>query len=1071
MAQTLQDWEDPCTVGRNKEAPHVPLAPYPDEDAALSEIRSPFAVLLNGIWRFHWAPNPASAPRDFYAASFDDASWDQITVPGNWQLQGKGGDADYGSPIYTNVRYPFPIDPRLEAAYAQMMEDSEGKSLLAREMPPEAFDIPLAVPRKENPTGCYRTRFAVSEGWAGRQIFLRFEGVDSAFHLWVNGKAVGYSQDSRLPAEFDVTGHLRPAENTLAVRVYCWSDGSYLEDQDFWRLSGIYRDVVLWSVPSIHLRDFSVQTDLDAEYHDATLRVCAAVRNQGETDAVNYTVVAKLFANTTEGQSPISESSRSLAVSAGTEISVEMEQKVANPYKWSDEHPNRYTLLLTLKDPEGQPLHVERSLIGFRKVETRDGQLCVNGRAIRIRGVNRHEHDPETGHTVSRASMLEDILLMKRFNINAVRTSHYPDHPAWYDLCDEYGIYVVDEANIESHGVWDRIARDPSWREAMLERVTRMVERDKNHPCVIAWSLGNESGHGPNLKACADWIHAREPSRPVQYHPAENLPWVDILSPMYPPVDQIVTMAQDPDEQRAIVMCEYAHAMGNSPGGLKEYWEAIERYPRLQGGFVWDWVDQGLRQVTEQGKEWFAYGGDFGDEPNDGNFCINGLVGPDRTPHPGLWELKKMHEPVLVEPIDLAAGQFRISNRYAFSNLSELDGTWTLEADGKVLQSGALPRPDTPPGASSLVTVPFERPDPVPGTELWLGLRFALCKDTHWALQGHEVAWAQFPLPFSMPTPAVQPQAMPPLTFEETRAEIVVRGQAFTLTFDRKSGIIANWDHTGHTVVWSGPRLNLWRAPTDNDARNLAALWQKAGLDQLCEEVQGLSAEQVTPQVVQVVVETTERQVGAASRYGYTIYGSGDVVLELTLELEDGLPPLPRVGVTLFVPDGYEELTWFGLGPHETYPDRKLGARIGVYHSTVRDQYVDYVMPQEHGNKTDVRWAALTDAHGTGLLVVGMPHLQVSAHHYTAQDLAQARHPHELFWREDITLNLDLAQSGLGSESCGPGVLPQYRLEEQLYHYRLRLRPLSGPSASPTELSRQRFLTLSRQGGLKCASE
>jgi beta-galactosidase len=1058
MGQTLQDWEDPCVVERNKEAPHVPLAPYLDEDTALDEISLPFVMLLNGHWRFHWVPNPTSAPEDFYAVSFDDSSWDQIAVPGNWQLQSTDGDSCYGIPIYTNVRYPFPIDPRLEAAHARMVEDSAGKSWLARQMPLESFDIPLAVPREDNPTGCYRTRFVVPEGWAGRQLFLRFEGVDSAFHLWVNGEAVGYSQDSRLPAEFDVTRHLQSGENTLAVRVYCWSDGSYLEDQDFWRLSGIYRDVVLWAVPPVHLRDFSVQTDLDAEYQDATLRVRAAVRNQGESDVANYSLVAKLFASTAEGFPPVSESSRSLIVGAGKEASVEIEQKVANPYKWSDEKPSLYTLLLTLKDPAGQTLQVEHSQVGFRKIDIRDGQLCVNGRAICIRGVNRHEHDPETGHTVSKASMLEDILLMKRFNINAVRTSHYPDHPYWYDLCDEYGIYVVDEANIESHGVWDRIARDPAWQEAMLERVTRMVERDKNHPCVIAWSLGNESGYGPNLEACADWIHDHEPTRPVHYHPAEDLTWVDILSPMYPPVDQIVLMAEDPDETRPVVMCEYAHAMGNSPGGLKEYWEAIERYPRLQGGFVWDWVDQGLLRVTDEGKEWFAYGGDFGDEPNDGNFCINGLVGPDRMPHPGLWELKKMHEPVSVEAVDLAAGRLRISNRYTFTDLSDLDVVWTLEADGQVLQSGALPRLNTPPAGSTVVTVPYRQPDIVPGTEYWLGLRFTLADDAHWALRGHEVAWAQFLLPFCIPSQEIQHDPMPPLAVEETGSEIIVRGRSFSLTFDRQTGIISTWEHQGQAVVRSGPRLNLWRAPTDNDAKRMADLWQAAGFDRLRERVQHCSVKQATPQVVQVHVETVDQQVGVRSWYVYTIHGSGDVVLDHAVALEGDPPPLPRVGVKLVVPAGYEQFTWYGRGPHESYADRKLGARVGVYRSTVNDQYVPYVRPQEHGNKTNVRWAALTDEHGVGLLVVGMPLLEISAHHYTAQDLDKAEHAHELVWREDITLNLDLTQSGLGSESCGPGVLPKYRLEERLYRYRMRFRPLAGLGESIPELSKQIFL-------------
>ncbi len=1082
----LNDWETPAVTGRNREPPHVPLAPYPDENLALDGAASPFVMSLNGLWRFRWAPNPASAPRGFYTTGFDDAGWDEIQVPGNWQLQG------HGLPMYTNSQYPFPIDPRFADAVRRMQETADRDDLSTARLPEDALALPLDVPHDDNPTGCYRTTFTVPDEWAGRHIFLLFEGVDSAFHVWINGEAVGYSQDSRLPAEFELTSYLQPGENLLAVRAYRWSDGSYLEDQDFWRLSGIYRDVVLWAAPPVHLRDYRIRTDLDPAYEDASLSVRARVRDLDGTSGTSYTLETKLFASTGEGIHPVCQSARSFAVGAGTEVSVEIEQPVHAPQKWSDEHPNLYTLLLVLSDAGGHIVQVERCQVGFRSVEIRDGQLRVNGRAIRIRGVNRHEHDPDTGHTVTYASMLEDILLMKRFNINAVRTSHYPNHPRWYDLCDRYGIYVVDEANIESHGIWDRLARDPAWQEPMLERVTRMVERDKNHPCIIVWSLGNESGCGPNLETAAGRIRAHDPSRPLLYNPAEALPWVDILSPMYPSVDRLEAMAQDATETRPIILCEYAHAMGNSPGGLKEYWAAIEHHPRLQGGFVWDWVDQGLRQITAEGKEWFAYGGDFGDQPNDGNFCINGLVGPDRTVHPGLWELKKMHEPVVVQPLDLDSGLVRITNRYTFADLGELDAIWTLEADGQVLQSGELPGLGAPPGGSVEVSVPYQKPGIVPGTEYWLGLRFTLAKDTRWAPQGHEVAWAQFQLPFASPGQVVLADAMPPLTVEERQAaasisrpqslavdrvqppvadhgvsagsgdppgadrgELSIQGSVFSLTFDRRSGHISRWQHRGRLVVRHGPQLNLWRAPTDNDAKRMAARWQEAGLDRLCEQAVAVSVERVNPSVVRVRVESADLQLGVRIRYDYIVYGSGDLELEHTVELTGHLPPLPRLGVRLVLPGEYEQFAWYGRGPHETYPDREQGARLGLYRSTVHGQFVPYVTPQEHGNKTGVRWAALTDEDGNGLLAVGQPTLNVSAHHYTARDLAQARHTYELCPHQDIFLNLDLAQSGLGSESCGPGVLPQYQLRERIYCYRLRLRPLSGVADSSVELSKQ----------------
>jgi beta-galactosidase/beta-glucuronidase len=670
----LNDWQNLQVVGRNKEPGHATLVPYADDVTALGGDReaSPYFKSLNGDWKFKYAPNPASAPADFYEDDFEASEWATISVPGNWQLRG------YDRPIYTNVQYPFPID-----------------------------DLPR-VPEDDNPTGCYRRTFTLPREWDGRQIFLLFEGVDSAFHLWINGQMVGYSQGSRLPAEFNVTPYVHAGENTLAVRVYRWSDGSYLEDQDFWRLSGIYRDVYLWAAPPVHVRDFWVRTDLDEAYQDAVLKVRAKVWNYGHEDVAGYSVEVRL--SDADGRPTFTKPlSGQVAVEAGGKVTLDLEQPVTNPEKWSDEQPYLYTLLIFLKDAAGNILEVESCQVGFRKVEIRDGQIHVNGAPILLNGVNRHEHDPDTGHTVTVESMLQDIHLMKQFNINAVRTSHYPNHPRWYDLCDQYGIYVFDEANIESHGVWDRLTKDPKWKTAFLERGIRMVESDKNHPCVIVWSLGNESGYGPNHEALADWIHEHDPTRPVHYESAtqwrsyegpETAPCIDMVSVMYPPVDRIVEMAQTPRETRPLVMCEYAHAMGNSCGNLKEYWEAVEGYKRLQGGFIWDWVDQGIRQVTDDGEEWFAYGGDFGDQPNDGNFCINGLIWPDREPHPALWEVKKVLEPVRVEPVDLAAGQVRISNEYRFSDLSGLDVSWTLTAHGQVLQYGDLPKLNRPAGES-----------------------------------------------------------------------------------------------------------------------------------------------------------------------------------------------------------------------------------------------------------------------------------------------------------------------------------------------------------------------------------
>ena len=1147
------DWQNPQIVGRNKEPGHATLVPYADEVTALAEDRmaSPYFKLLNGEWQFKVAPNPASAPERFYEPGFDASGWDTIAVPGNWQLQGLG--RGYDVPMYCNVQYPFPID-----------------------------DLPR-VPEDNNPTGSYRRSFTVPEEWSGRQIFLLFEGVDSAFHLLVNVAMVGYSQDGRLPAEFNVTPYVRPGENTLAVRVYRWSDGSYLEDQDYWRLSGIYRDAYLWAVPPVHVRDFWIRTDLDAAYRDATLKARIKVRNYGAEDVDDYTLELALFDEANQRTCPehsrrVSESAMAVAVKAGGEATLDLEQAVVNPRKWSAEHPNLYTLLLTLKDATGSVIEVESCKVGFRQVEIKDGQIHVNGVPVLFRGVNRHEHDPGTGHTISVESMIQDIRLMKQFNVNAVRTCHYPNDPRWYDLCDRYGIYLIDEANIETHGVWDLLTKDPAWKTAFMERGIRMVERDKNHPSVIIWSLGNESGYGPNHQALANCIHGHDPTRPVFYDSAtmdrvyqgpETAPEIDIVSTMYPRLDRLIEMAQAPGETRPFIMAEYAHSMGNSPGNLKEYWDIIETYPRLQGGFIWDWVDQGIRQVTAEGVEWFAYGGDFGDVPNDSSFCINGLVFPDRTIHPSLWEAKKVYQPIKVEPVDLLAGQVEIVNRYFFSDLSGLDVAWKLSADDRVLQDGQLPRLCTPAGGREVVTVPFVEPELEPGVEYWLTLSFRLAEDTPWAEKGHEVAWEQFKVPFDVPPVApVFASEMPVLKLTESDAQAVVEGAEFRLLFDKSEGTITSFRYRGHELVERDPRLSFWRAPTENDLNTwgderAAIHWREVGLDQLQERVAAVQVKQVALQVVRIAVRSVSevkedavlpkppskeeqwalleqglswlldeeklralctrlgvaydelpgthkqpklkgllarsvrenrvlellqqvhdllvelgepvpdvlKEVVASGQlamqpqlkpparfecdYVYTVYGSGDVVIDTHVVPEAEVPFLPRIGLQMRLPGGYEQFTWYGRGPHETYVDRQEGAQVGVYSGTVDEQYVPYIVPQENGNKTEVRWVALTNEDGVGLLASGDRWLEVSAHHYTTEDLTQAKHTYELKRRDDITLNLDYGQSGLGSASCGPGRLEKYQLKPEEVRYSVRLRPFSTAVDSPMRLSKQ----------------
>ncbi len=1062
-----RDWQNPGVFDRNKEPAHATLVPYPDEALAWAGDRyaSPYLLLLNGQWKFYWAPNPQSAPDSLAADDLDTSSWDDMRVPASWQTQG-----DYDPPRYTNVQYPFPIDtyPR--------------------------------VPEEDNPTAVYRTTFEVPAGWQGRRVFLTFEGVESAFHLWVNGQMVGYSQDSRLPAEFDVTHVVRPGANTLALRVVRWSDGSYLEDQDHWRLSGIHRDVYLWSAPAVHLRDFRVRTPLDAAYRDATLEVAGWLRNYGAEPARGYALEARLL--DASGQAVLTETVADLSLAPGEERQVDLSPAVGNPLKWNAEQPNLYTLLLTVRDGSGAAVAVESCRVGFRQVDIRDGQILLNGVPIVFRGVNRHEHDPYLGKTVDEASMLQDILLMKQHNLNAVRTSHYPNHPRWYELCDEYGLYVIDEANVECHGRL-AISDDPLFTAAYVARGTRMVLRDKNHPSILIWSLGNESGMGRNIDAEADAVRALDPTRPLHWEPIVRDPEMsrrvsDIIPPMYPTIERLLEFANDPNDDRPIFMCEYAHAMGNSCGNLKEYWEAIESHPRLRGGFIWDWVDQGLRQVAEDGTVWYAYGGSFGEAPHDSNFCINGLVNPDRRVHPSLLEYKKLMEPARVTVVDALAGRFTVTNRYDFSDLGNLRGEWSLLEDGVAIQSGALPRLTLRPGQSQTLSAPYRHPTVTPGAEYWLNVRFYLATETPWAPAGHEVAKSEFrvPLPVAEAAPPTL-AAIPPVAMDDSDDALVIRGRGFEVAFAKCDGTISHFRRDGVDLLAAGPQANIWRAPTDNDGvssrrvletlraegreptievldeirgvgistrpRHLHdARWRAAGYNALTPSLREFRARQTRAQVVEVAVRADlldpKGQVAFAVDYTYTIIGNGDVLIDTHLVPAEGLPELPRIGLTMTVPGGFEEFTWFGRGPEETYADRKASALVGRYAGTVDEQYFPYVYPQENGNKTDVRWAALCSESGAGLLATSLPShdtptINVSAHHYTAADLTRATHLHELRRREEITLNLDLVQSGLGGESCGPGTLPQYLIPPVETRFALRLRGLAA-GEDPATLAR-----------------
>ncbi len=871
------------------------------------------------------------------------------------------------------------------------------------------------------------------------------------------------------PAEFNITPYLQKGSNTLAVEVYRWSDGSYLEDQDFFRISGIYRNVYLFSTAQAHIRDFVVRATLDDQYQDGVLMVRPKLATYQDSDLKGWTVQAQLYDGDEKPVLP-----QPLKVEARAILNERypqrdnvrfalLEARVPDVKQWSDETPNLYTLVLTLHSASGKLVEAESCRAGFRRVEIKDGQFFVNGRSIKFFGVNRHEHDPDHGRAVPVSRMIEDIKLMKSHNINAVRTSHYPDDPHWYDLCDQYGIYLIDEANLETHGVGGLLSNIPAWHTAFVERAIRMVERDKNHPSVVFWTLGNESGCGPNHAAMAGWIHDYDPTRPVHYEGAagrpRDWPYVDVISRMYERIPGIIRLATN-DDSRPMVLCEYAHAMGNSVGNLREYWDAIRAHERLIGGFIWDWIDQGLRKKAPDGTSYWGYGGDFGDSPNDGNFCCNGLVQPDRKPNPSLAEVKKVYQRIHVTPTDLNAGVLTVENEYDFRSLDFVDGSWELTCDGKIVQQGKLPKLPLAPKQTQKLEIPFTRPDLKAGSEYWLKVTFTLADDAPWANRGHVVAWDQFQIPFDAPGAAtVALDQMPQVTLREQGKAYTVSGKDFAVTIGRNSGAIESLLFKGVELVTRSLVPNFWRPPIDNDNGNQMprrlGVWRKAGPQR---KVKSVTAEQLAPQLVRITAEAT-LPVGDNTKYQmtYDVYGSGDIVVEASMTPAGGnIPELPRFGMQMAVPGRYSTVTYLGRGPHENYWDRHTGAAVGLYSGPVEDMIHVYTRPQENGNRTDVRWLTLTDTGGTGLLAVGMPLLSVSAWPFSMEDLEQAKHIHELPRRDFITLNLDYRQMGVGGDdSWGARPHPEYTLPAQPYSYRFRLKPYSKDLGEANTLARQ----------------
>ncbi|MCT4648239.1 MAG: DUF4981 domain-containing protein [Carboxylicivirga sp.] len=1008
------DWDNVEVIQINREKAHADLMVYPSvaEAGKFSKQTSPWYHSLNGQWKFSWAKNAAERPVDFYKSDYNDTDWDQIKVPSNWEIEG------YGTPLYSNRIYPF--------------EHEE-----------------VRVPHDWNPVGSYRKKVTIPNDWQGRPVHITFDGVQSAFYIWVNGQKVGYSQGSRTPAEFDITKYLSKGDNLIAVEVYRWSDGSYLEDQDFWRLSGIFRDVYLWSPSETHLRDFTITSNLKSDYKTGLFQL------EGELiSAGNEKEVTVQYELRDKGGKLIAKGSKDLKSKSPFKLP---QVSVKNCTTWSVENPYLYNLMITLKEKSGEVIEVVPQKVGFRSVEIKNGQILVNGMAVIFKGVNRHDHSAVNGHYVTCDEMLKDIELMKLFNVNAVRTCHYPNAPEWYQLCNEHGIYLIDEANIESHGFGNHdtnvLSNDLSWEEAHVDRIERMVERDKNNPSIILWSMGNESGDGPNFKACYEWIKANDATRPVHYEGTTNH-WdstfnADVYSRMYA-TPEISEEAVKKYPDMPYLLCEYSHAMGNSNGNLKEYWDLINQYPNFQGAFVWDWMDQGIQidvpeeyRSTTANDKFFAYGGWWEDAKalyTARDFCMNGVVGADHKPHPGLYTLKYFHQNVAVTAVDIEKGLFKLTNGFDFTTLSDLvTGEWTLLKNGEEIHRQTLDKLAIKPGASK--NIKLKIPELEKGNEYFIRFSFNTKQATKFVPQGHEVAYEQFRLPESVFIKHQAPQNAQTPTIQERGRYTIISGEDFSLCFDLLMGELDWYYYQGRRIMERGSLPDFWRTPTQND-RGATKLgnryshrihaWKNAGNWRVksCKVTEDGDK-------VKVAINADLPFVKAQYQLNYVVYGNGELKVSASYTPGQEVKDLmPRFGTALVLSAGLENMQWYGPGPNPSYQDRNV-EKVGVFNSTVDNEWVEYSRPQENGYKSEVRWFSIEDDKGYGIKVIGEPLISFGASHYLREDIEIADYSFKLVRQPNVFLNIDLKQMGIGgTTSWGGKAYPREK-------YRMYNQPLS----------------------------
>jgi len=1005
-AQSTNDWENPETIGINKEQTIASFSSYENEVDALAFKETDNEKSLNGKWKFNWVPKPEERPMDFYKLGFDVSEWKEIVVPGNWQMQG------FGIPIYTNIKYPFKKKPPKVTA-----------------KPPKEY----TSFKLRNPVGSYKREFDIPNEWMDKTLFIKFDGVKSAFYLWVNGQKVGYSQGSMTPATFDISKFVKPGKNSIAVEVYRWSDGSYLEDQDMWRLSGIYRDVTLMAKSKTFIRDFQITTDFDENYVDASLNIKLKIKNTSSKTVKGYRVQAIIFDSS---NNIVQESDKELLsqiseIQANNEKTINLKMQVKKPLQWNAETPNLYTVLLQLIIEDGKIVENIPWKFGFKEVEIEADLFKINGQLVKLKGVNRHEHHPRTGRYVDTETMVKDIKLLKQCNINFVRTSHYPNSTQWYNLCDEYGIYLMDEANQESHGygIGNKVlGNNPDWEKAHVDRSVSLVERDKNHASVIIWSLGNEGGSGRNMKAMAESIRKVIPKAIVFCD--SDMEASDLYDFSYIHPNKIRTMLEDHTD-RPIIMREYAHAMGNSLGNFKEYWDVIYDYDRFVGGAIWDWVDQGIakkidgsplqygdnpQQLELNENEYFAIGGDFGDSPNDQEFCINGLIAPNRQPNPSYFEVQKIHQSIKFELINNSNNTIKITNRYDFINLNEFDFMWVLSLNGKKVAEEKLKIDDIAPNKS--ITKSIKLPDLKKEDGEYTITLFAKVKTNNlWADKGFIIAKEQFILSNYI-YPELLKGDMDDLQYSENGNMIEISGRDFNIEIDAKNGALSSFKHNNREYITNPLEPYFWKPPNDNQERNnytrRMGKWKDAAAKRTVTNVQ---VEKIKNQLL-IIFNIQLYKIDADYKLAYTINASGSIKIDADYQPKSNSNQLiPKFGFRLAIPKRYSQIEWYGRGPQENYPDRKQGALLGLYNSELEDFITPYISPQDNSNRCDTRIAKFTDKSGHGIEIKGIQAFAFRAWPYLESDLEAAKHDYEIQQRDFININVDYKIHGVGGDN------------------------------------------------------